>query len=113
MKNYTWTVESLYTKDIEGELNYVVDVEFTISGEEEVGGITYSSELNHNALKFEISEKEDFIAYDDLTNDTVVGWIKESLGAESVASFEAAVGGMIDSKISPVVEPSKPALPWS
>ena len=112
MKNYTWTVDSLYTKDIEGELNYVVDVTFTVSGEEEVDGKTYSSELNGNALKFAILKKEDFIAYDDLTNDTVVGWIKDSLGAESVASFEAAVGGMIDSKISPVVEPSKPALPW-
>lgn len=113
MKNYTWTVESLYTKDIEGELNYVVDVEFTVSGEEEVDGITYSSELNHNALKFEISEKEDFIAYDDLTNDIVVGWIKDSLGAETVSSFEATVGGSIDSKITPPVEPSKPALPWN
>lgn len=112
MKNYTWTVESLYTKDIEGEKNYVVDATFTVSGEEEVDGKTYSSELNNNAIKFEISEKEDFIAYDDLTNDTVVGWIKELLGAESVDYFEAAVGGMIDSKITPVVEPSKPALPW-
>ncbi len=112
MKNYTWTVDSLYTKDIEGEKNYVVDVMFTVSGEEEVDGKIYSSELDSNPLSFDASKKEDFISYDDLTNEIVVGWIKDSLGAESVASYEAAVGAMIDSKINPPVSPSKPALPW-
>ena len=112
MKNYTWTVDSLYTEDIGTELNYVVDVIFTVSGEEVVDGKTYSSVLDGNALKFDVIEQEDFIAYDDLTNEIVVGWIKESLGAEAVSSFEAVVGGSIDSKISPAVDPSNPALPW-
>jgi hypothetical protein len=113
MKNYTWTVDSLYTKDLDTQSNYVVDVTFTISGEEVVDGQTYSAESRYNALKFEVSESEDFIPYNDLTNDIVIGWIKSSLGPESVASFEASIGGMIDSKITPSVEPSKPALPWS
>ena len=112
MKNYTWTVDSLYTEDIGTESNYVVDVIFTVSGEEVVDGKTYSSALDGNPLKFDVIEQEDFIAYADLTNEIVVGWVKESLGAETVSSFEAAVGGSIDSKISPAVEPSNPALPW-
>ena len=112
MKNYTWTVDSLYTEDIGTELNYVVDVIFTVSGEEVVDDKTYSYELGGNALKFDLIEQEDFIAYASLTNDIVVGWIKESLGADVVSSFESSIGGSIDSEISPTVEPSKPALPW-
>ena len=76
MKNYTWTVDSLYTEDIGTELNYVVDVIFTVSGEEVVDGKTYSSILDGNPLKFDVIEQEDFIAYADLTNEIVVGWIK-------------------------------------
>ena len=112
MKNYTWTVDSLYTEDIGTELNYVVDVIFTVSGEEVVDGKTYSSILNGNALKFDVIEQENFIAYADLTNEVVAGWVKEKLGEILVSNLEASVGAEIDLKVTPPTVPTKTALPW-
>jgi hypothetical protein len=112
MKNYTWTVEKLLVKDIDDMKDYVVDASFDVSGTEEVDGTEYSYTLRTNNASFKVSEGSDFISFEDLTNEIVVSWIKEMLGPQGVADYEAAVGGQIDAKINPPVVPVNKALPW-
>ena len=112
MKNYTWTVEKLLVKDIDDMKDYVVDALFDVSGTEEVNGTEYSYTLKTNNASFKVSEGSDFIPFEDLTNETIVSWIKEMLGPQGVADYEAAVAGQIDAKINPPVVPTVKPLPW-
>ena len=52
----------------------------------------------------------DFIPYDNLTEAQVIGWVKEEMGADTVAAHEAAVQAQIDAQKNPV---SASGLPWS
>ena len=52
-----------------------------------------------------------YIPYADLTQDTVIGWVKEALGAEGVASVQFNLDEQILNLITPAVV--SPPLPWS
>jgi hypothetical protein len=49
------------------------------------------------------------IPYADLTEETVVGWVKASLGAEGVAAVDAVLAANIASQKAPKVASG---LPW-
>lgn len=51
----------------------------------------------------------DFIPYDNLTEAIVIGWVKEEMGADTVAAHEAAVQAQIDAQKNPT---SSSGLPW-
>lgn len=51
-----------------------------------------------------------FTAYADLTETQVIGWVKDALGEEQVAGYEASVAAQIDALVNPPVV--SPALPW-
>lgn len=51
-----------------------------------------------------------FTPYADLTQDQVIGWVKEALGEEQVASLEAGVLTQIETQKNPPVV--APPLPW-
>jgi len=50
-----------------------------------------------------------FIAYEDLTKDQVIEWVKEAMGAEQVAALEAAIDGQIEAQKNPV---TAAGVPW-
>ena len=52
----------------------------------------------------------EFIPYESLTEDEVIGWVKNEMGANCVASYEAAVQAQIDRQINP---PTATGTPWS
>lgn len=52
-----------------------------------------------------------FIPFADLTEEQVIGWVKDALGAEQVAVLEANVAQQIEDQINPPVV--TPPLPWS
>jgi hypothetical protein len=52
----------------------------------------------------------DFIPYDQLTEAQVIQWVKDEMGANQVAAYEAAVQWQIDAQIKPT---HASGLPWS
>jgi hypothetical protein len=42
-----------------------------------------------------------FIPFEDLTNEIVTGWVKESMGEETVTELEASIGSQINDLINP------------
>jgi hypothetical protein len=52
----------------------------------------------------------DFIPYEDLTEAQVIQWVKDAMGANQVAAYEAAVQGQIDAQINPTYASG---TPWS
>jgi hypothetical protein len=108
MTNFTWKVTSLYTQTIEGKEDYVV-----IANCETIGVDGEYSASVPNVIQFSTEEVEVFIPYADLTEEIVIGWIKESLGENGIISIEACIQGQIDSQITPPVSPTNTPLPWS
>jgi hypothetical protein len=52
----------------------------------------------------------DFIPYQDLTEAQVVQWVKDEMGPNQVAAYEAAVQGKIDAQVNPS---TASGTPWS
>lgn len=53
---------------------------------------------------------EPFTPFAELTQDQVVGWAKEALGADRVAEIETGLASQLQSLLNPTS--ISPALPW-
>jgi hypothetical protein len=107
MTQFTWLVTTLWTQTIAGEQNYVVIASYDVTG---VDG-NYTASLSNNA-QFSTANVSNFIPYEDLTNEIVIGWIQQELGVNGVNSIEACIQGQINSQINPPVVPQVTPLPW-
>lgn len=54
-------------------------------------------------------EAPGFIPYDELTEPTVIGWVKGALGAEQVAAVEARMAADIEAQRAPK---TAAGVPW-
>jgi hypothetical protein len=55
-------------------------------------------------------DARDFIPYDQITEAQVIQWVKDEMGANQVAAYEAAVQGQIDAQVNPS---TASGTPWS
>ena len=110
MKNYNWQVTNLYTLDTATETDYVVNAVYDVIGTETSEGVVYTASLSGSA-QFEVTQGATFVPYSDLTNTLVIEWIQSGLGEDGVANYQASVGGMIDSEITPPISPENTPLP--
>lgn len=108
MTNYTWKVTQLCTQTIDGKEDYVVIANYETTG---VDG-DYSASF-YNTAQFSTEDVEVFTPYADLTEEIVIGWIKESLEENEIISIEAYIQRQIDSQINPLVSHENTPLPWT
>jgi len=105
MTTFTWTIANLeYTNDADKGVvvaHYRVD---GVDGEYTMGAYG-SQSFTPDA------SAEGYVAFDSLTESTVVGWVQNALGgAEKVAEIEAAIQAKIDEQKNPTVVAG---LPWA
>ena len=112
MKNYTWKIKSLQTVDEVNETDFVTTILYRVYCTEEVDGKEYKASAV-SSIVIEPKEEEGFVAYSELTEEQVVGWVKESLGTEGVESIEKSLASQVDNKSNPPVVPVVKSLPWS
>ena len=98
---FTWKINTLERETNDG---FVFTAHYTVDANDG----TYSSGA-YGSVGFE--RPENLIPYNQLQEDTVIGWVKEALGGdEKVAEIEAALQAQIDEQRSP----SKAAgVPWA
>jgi hypothetical protein len=48
-----------------------------------------------------LDPESEFIPFEDLTNEIVVGWTKEAMGAEQVTAIEESIANQIEQEINP------------
>jgi hypothetical protein len=97
---FTWGVANLERETADG---FVFVCHYTISANDG----TYSSSA-YGSVGFQ--RPDNLIPFSELTEETVVGWVKEHFGAEKVAEIEAALQAQIDEQRAP----SKASgLPWA
>ena len=93
----TWKIVSLERKTADG---FVTTAHWTCSDVDgEFSGSVYGS------IGF---EGELVTPYTDLTEETVIGWVKAAMGEETVAAHEAAVAAQIAQAKEPAVAVGTP-----
>ena len=104
----TWKVTNLERTVADGKVNtvhYIVDaLSDQVNPESREGGF-YSAGA-YGSLNF---DGEVSVPFENLTEEIVIGWVKEQLGAEKVAEIEAALQAQIDEKVAPT---QAAGLPW-
>ena len=94
----TWKIVSLERKTADG---FVTTAHWTCSDVDgDYSGSTYGS----LSLSGELT-----IPYENLTEEVVIGWVKASMGEETVAAHEAAVAAQIADAKEPKVAVG---MPW-
>lgn len=92
--------------EYDDETDVVFNVHWTLAGiDQTYQGYAYGSQA------VTVSSEEPFTPYDQLTEAQVIGWVKDAMGDEQVASYEANIAKQIEDQINPPVV--TPPLPWS
>ena len=97
---FTWAIANLERETADG---FVFTAHYTIDAADEA----YSAGA-YGSIGFE--RPDTLIPYADLTEDDVIGWVKERLGEEQVQQIEARLQSQIDEQRSPTKASGKP---WS
>ena len=99
MTTFTWKIAQLERETVDG---FVYTAHYTVDAEEG----TYRSGA-YGSVGFE--RPDNLIPYADLTEDIVVGWVKDALGADKVTEVEAALQAQLDEQAAPT---KATGLPW-
>lgn len=88
----TWGINTLERETADG---FVMTAHYTVAANDG----TYSSSA-YGSIGFE--RPDNLIPYADLTQETVIGWVKTALGGdEKVAEIESALQAQIDEQRAP------------
>jgi hypothetical protein len=99
---YTWRIANLERHTADG-------IVFTAHYTVDASNGTYNSGA-YGSVGLEQPDPENVIPYAELTEEIVVGWVKEKLGDEAVTNVEAALQSQLDEQASPT---KASGLPWA
>lgn len=101
MTTFTWTINQLDRETADG---YVFTAHYSVNAADD----TYSSGA-YGSIGFE--RPDTLIPFSDLTEELVIGWVKEKIGGdEKVQEIEAALQAQLDEQRTPT---KASGLPWS
>ena len=102
---YSWKVANLERNVSDGMVYTVHYTINAVSDQKDPDGQFYSAGA-YGSLGF---DGEVTTPFENLTEEVVIGWVKEQLGAEKVAEIEAALQAQIDEKVAPT---KAAGVPW-
>ena len=100
---YTYSINTLERTTADG---IVYTVHFTVAAAND----TYSSSAYGTVPLEAPAEGDTVIPYADLTEEVVVGWTKDVLGAEQIEALEARLQTELDEQAAPT---KAAGVPWS
>ena len=107
---YTWITKTLIGyPQYEGETDVITTVFYTVVADDGAGHTSSFQSVQNTPLDPAVP----FIPYADLTNDIVIGWVQNSLGANGVSSIYANLDAQIEAQINPPLTPQSFPLPWA
>jgi len=102
----TWKIDALNCKpSFDGKTNVVETIHWRLNG---VDG-DYATSV-YGSVGVTYTEGSPFTDYDSLTEEIVIEWLKDALGAEQVAEYEAGVNSQLEALKNPTVV--NPPLPF-
>jgi hypothetical protein len=104
---YNWTIQAMdCVPQEDGHTDVVVVAHWNVSATDG----TYNANV-YSTQSFTYDASKTFIPYASLTQDEVITWVQDSMGAEGVASLEANLDTQIDNQVNPPIV--TPPLPWA
>jgi hypothetical protein len=101
---YEWNCKTVDVHPQENEeSNVVYNVHWIVKGvseELDSEGNPYTAS-NIGTQVVPLDADGTFIPFEDLTNEIVTGWVKESMGEETVTELEISINAQINSLINP------------
>lgn len=112
--NYLWKVNSMSTIDASpNEPNFVVQVNYSVIATETISGNPYEATINDSAF-FDIDPTQaNYVPYEDLTNEIVIGWVQDKLTPSGVENYESTLAAQIQAQANPTPTPQPTPLPWA
>jgi hypothetical protein len=106
---YTWKIVSLKKTNGASLSDVIVSTSWQCEGTDENG----NTGIFNGATPFELAsvDSENFVSYENLTEEIVVGWIKSVVVDTYLNHVQEQILRQIDMKKNPVVEVSN--LPWN
>jgi hypothetical protein len=104
---YNWTIAQLDCRpEYEGNTDVVFTAHWRLDGTdgEHTAGV-------YGSVGLTLDPEAPFIAFADLTEAQVVGWVQDALGEEQVTACEDNLAAQIAALVNPSVV--APPLPWA
>ena len=115
---FTWSIDRISTFQ-EPQPNYVTEVCWTLTGvddttpvPDDVIGVSENYVAQVGARTTLVATESTFVPYAELTEETVIGWLQNTLGVDGVNNAKAQVQAYIDRMINPPAVPLDTPLPW-
>jgi hypothetical protein len=102
----TWNVVQM---DVYPEKDGEEEVAFTVHWDLIGTNDIYSGRV-YGSVGVNLDPDQPFTPYEELTQEQVIGWVKDALGEDQVTSYEENVAQQIKNQINPPV--ITPPLPW-
>jgi hypothetical protein len=108
---YTWKLKSIKKTNVGSLENAIVQSYWLCTGTDEDGN---TGEFN-GATPFTPTDanNDGFIDYKDLTEDVVLGWVKDSVYKNGFDHVKRMIEKQINSKKVPIEEVKEEDLPWN
>jgi hypothetical protein len=104
--NLTWNIEQLNCKpSFDGKTNVVETIHWRLNGVDN----DYTASV-YGSQNVTYKAGNPFTDYNNLTEEVVIAWLKDSLGAEQVATYKARVEAQLEDLKNPTVV--TPPLPF-
>ena len=103
---YNWIIEQMDSYPEKNNLkNVVFNVHWRVN----------ANEINFNVTRYgtvgvQLDDDSNFTPYSDLTQDQVIGWVKDALGTDQIAQIEEGLAGELKHLITPKTATLE--LPW-
>lgn len=107
MATYTWVFPSLDVAPSEGGMTNVVKSVYWRLGASDGTNMTDI----YGTQTLASPDPNAFLAFDDLTEATVQGWVEAAMGEERVAQMKAALDAQLERIANPPIVTQNP--PWS
>ena len=106
----TWKIESLErTFELNEESNVVTKINWTCYDSTTVGEDTYSGRVS-GSQPLDTSDLEDFVSYEDVTEEVALGWLMDSESEDFKETVEAKIAAQIEEQSTPT---SGSGIPWA
>ncbi len=104
---YTWVIEAM---DCVPQEDGETDVVITVHWRQNATGGTYNATV-YGTVGLAYTAGSPFTPYANLTQQQVIGWVQDALGAERCAEITANLDAQIANQVNPPVV--TPPLPWA
>jgi len=98
---YSWDCKTVDTYPTHSELSDVVyNVHWRLTGVDE-SGEHQATVIGTQSISVETIDASSFVAFEELTEADVIGWVEAELGEERVAELKSSVDSQITDKLAP------------